>query len=66
MRPFQRNILLTVLLLLALFCMTSPVYAAQSTLHVNADGKTTSFQALTTGNLVFCPPVIWLICLMLI
>ncbi|MGM9525442.1 MAG: phosphodiester glycosidase family protein [Peptococcaceae bacterium] len=55
MRPFRRNILLTVLLLLALFCMTGPVYAAQSTLHVNVDGKTASFEALTTGNLVFLP-----------
>lgn len=54
MRSFYRNLLLVVTLL-ALLVVSMPVSAATSNLNVNVDGKAASFQAVTTGNLVFLP-----------
>ena len=54
MRLLKQNMLLAVLLLV-LFCVSMPAFAATDTLQVNVDGSATQLQAKTTGNLVFLP-----------
>lgn len=54
MRFSHRNCLL-ILFLLIFCCTASPAFAATNHLPVQVDGKAASFQALTTGNLIFVP-----------
>lgn len=52
---FSHRILQLALLLLALLCIPVSALAATSTLDVHVDGKPSSLEAVTTGNLVFLP-----------